>query len=318
MHGLVIRSTGNSCIVLTDEGIRVECQIKGNFRIRDIKSTNPVAVGDRVKITIPEGNEPAFITDIDERRNYIVRRSSNLSKQSHILACNLDQCLLVATISHPETSTVFIDRFLATAQAYRVPVILLFNKRDLLSDEECRKADELCSLYSGIGYRCIQCSILQDSGLEELDDILRDKVTLVSGNSGVGKTTLINRLLPELDLRTGKISDKHDTGMHTTTFSEMFNLPEGGWIIDTPGVKGFGSFDMSSDEISHYFPEIFSCSCNCRYGNCTHTTEPGCAVKDAVSTGKIHQSRYNSYLSMLNDESQGKYRKELLNQGTGR
>lgn len=309
MHGLVIRSTGNSCLVRTDDGTDVECIIKGNFRIRGIKSTNPVAVGDYVTITAAEGDDPAFITDIDERRNYIVRRSSNLSKQSHILACNLDQCLLVATISHPETSTVFIDRFLATAQAYRVPVILLFNKHDILSDAERQKADELCKLYSGIGYRCIRCSVLHDSGLEELNNILKNRVTLISGNSGVGKSTLINRLLPGLNLRTGKISDKHDTGMHTTTFSEMFPLPDGGWLIDTPGVKGFGTFDMHQEEISHYFPEIFAISKDCRYDDCSHTNEPGCAVLAAISEGRINPSRYASYLSMLSDESDNKYRK---------
>ena len=311
MHGLVIKCTGSSCVVRTDDGTLAECLIKGNFRIRGIKSTNPVAVGDYVTISQPEQGEKAFITEIGERRNYIVRRSPNLSRQSHILACNLDQCLLVITIRHPETFTEFIDRFLATAQAYRIPVVIVINKTDLHTAEDSRKAGEICNLYTGIGYRCLMCSMTQGTGTDELRELLKDKVTLVSGNSGVGKSTIINTLLPGLELRTGRISDKHDTGMHTTTFSEMFNLPEGGWIIDTPGVKGFGSFNMGSDEISHYFPEIFSCSCNCRYGNCTHTTEPGCAVKDAVSTGKIHQSRYNSYLSMLNDESQGKYRKEL-------
>ncbi len=309
MHGLVIRSTGNNCIVRTDDGVHVECRIKGNFRIRGIKSTNPVAVGDYVTITAPTGDEPAYITDIDERRNYIVRRSSNLSKQSHILACNLDQCLLVVTINHPETSTVFIDRFLATAQAYRVPVILLFNKKDLHTPQDQQKADELCALYTGIGFQCLLCSILTGEGTECLLEMLRGKVTLVSGNSGVGKSTIINHLLPGLELRTGKISDKHDTGMHTTTFSEMFQLPCGGWLIDTPGVKGFGTFDMRHDEISHYFPEIFSCSKECRYDDCTHTTEPGCAVKDAVSTGRISSLRYASYLSMMEDESENKYRK---------
>lgn len=286
----------------------VECLIKGNFRIKGIKSTNPVAVGDYVIITDPNTEEPSYITEIEERRNYIVRRSSNLSKQSHILACNLDQCVLLVTISHPETSTVFIDRFLATAQAYRVPVIILFNKRDLYDEADVLRADELMRLYSGIGYHCILSNCLSGAGLDELRLLLKDRVTLLSGNSGVGKSTLVNYLLPDRNLRTGVISDKHDTGMHTTTFSEMYQLPEGGWIIDTPGVKGFGSFDMKREEISHYFPEIFACSENCRYGNCIHTGEPGCAVVEAVNAGTISPSRYESYLSMLADESEDKYR----------
>ncbi|MCQ2073826.1 MAG: ribosome small subunit-dependent GTPase A [Bacteroidaceae bacterium] len=309
MKGLVVRCTGSSCVVRTDDAGLVECRIKGNFRIKGIKSTNPVAVGDYVTITEPAGGEPSYITDIGERRNYIIRRSSNLSKQSHILACNLDMCVLVVTISHPETSTVFIDRFLATAQAYRVPVTILFNKSDLYDNAERAKADALCGLYEGIGYRCIQCDSLHcNEGIAALRALLKDKVTLISGNSGVGKTTLINCLLPDLNLKTGRISDKHDTGMHTTTFSEMFQLPEGGWIIDTPGVKGFGSFDMCQEEMSHYFPEIFACSKDCRYGNCTHINEPDCAVREAVEAGKINPSRYMSYLSMMEDESGNKYR----------
>lgn len=308
MKGLVVRCTGNSCLVRCDDGQSVECRIKGNFRIRGIKSTNPVAVGDYVTITLPEEGEPSYITEIEERRNYIVRRSSNLSKQSHILACNLDMCVLVVTISHPETSTVFIDRFLATAQAYRVPVTIVINKTDLLDSDGRQRADELCRLYESIGYACVQCDCLHGEGTDALRDMLRGKVSLVSGNSGVGKSTLINRLLPELNLRTGVISDKHDTGMHTTTFSEMFQLPEGGWVIDTPGVKGFGSFDMKQEEVSHYFPEIFACSRDCRYGNCTHINEPGCAVIEAVRSGKISPSRYESYLSMMDDESENKYR----------
>lgn len=310
MHGLVIRSTGNSCIVRTDDGTDAECRIKGNFRIRGIKSTNPVAVGDLVTLGPPDSDGISYITEIDERRNYIVRRSPNLSKQSHILACNLDLCLLVVTVAHPETSTVFIDRFLATATAYSIPVMIVFNKKDLLSPDEKDVADRLCSLYSGIGYRCILCSSMDPDDINALRPLLSGKVTLVSGNSGVGKSTMINALLPELGLRTGKISDKHDTGMHTTTFSEMFELPGGGWITDTPGVKGFGLFDMKQEEITHYFPELFACASGCRYGNCTHTAEPGCAVKQAVADGRIAQSRYASYLSMLDDESEDRYRKD--------
>ena len=310
MRGLVIRNTGSSYLVRTDDGRDQECRIKGTFRIKGIKSTNPVAVGDYVDFAPAREGEPAYITSIEERRNYIVRRSSNLSKQSHILASNLDQCLLVVTISHPVTSTVFIDRFLASAWAYRVPVILVFNKSDLLTGEDRITADELTTLYRSIGYGCVECDSLHGVGVDDVRRLLKDKVSLIAGNSGVGKSTLVNSILPELNQRTGEISEKHDTGMHTTTFSEMFALPDGGWIIDTPGIKGFGTFDMEHEEISHYFPEIFKYSAQCRYGNCMHTTEPDCAVKLAVESGKIHLSRYTSYLSMLDDETEDKYRKE--------
>ncbi|MBR4843094.1 MAG: ribosome small subunit-dependent GTPase A [Bacteroidaceae bacterium] len=310
MRGLVIKSTGSSYMVLSDDGTMQECRIKGNFRIKGIKSTNPIAVGDYVEFTPSDSGMPAFITSIGERRNYIIRRSSNLSKQSHILACNLDQCLLVVTFNHPVTSTVFIDRFLASAWAYRIPVTLVFNKKDLLSADELESVRELCTMYREIGYECVMCDALHGDGMQEVKRVLKDKVTLLSGNSGVGKSTIVNGILPELNQRTADISEKHDTGMHTTTFSEMFPLPEGGWVIDSPGIKGFGTFDMEHEEISHYFPEIFRYSADCRYGNCTHTCEPDCAVKRAVETGKIHISRYTSYLSMLDDEDEGKYRKE--------
>ena len=310
MRGLVVRNTGSSYLVRTDDGRDQECRIKGTFRIKGIKSTNPIAVGDYVEFAPAREGEPAYITDIEERRNYIIRRSSNLSKQSHILASNLDQCLLVVTVNHPVTSPVFIDRFLASAWAYRVPVVLVFNKADLLSAEDRATADEFTTLYRAIGYVCVECDALHGEGIDALRAILKDKVSLIAGKSGVGKSTLVNTILPELNQRTSEISEKHDTGMHTTTFSEMFPLPEGGWIIDTPGIKGFGTFDMEHEEISHYFPEIFKCSAGCRYGNCTHTCEPECAVKRAVETGSIHLSRYNSYLSMLEDEDEGKYRKE--------
>ena len=310
MRGLVIKNTGSSYLVRTDSGQDRECRIKGTFRIKGIKSTNPIAVGDYVELAPARDGEPAYITNIEERRHYIIRRSSNLSKQSHILACNLDQCLLVVTVNHPVTSTVFIDRFLASAWAYRVPVVLVFNKADLLSGEDKAVADELISLYRAIGYQCVECDALHGAGVGDVRALLKDKVSLMSGNSGVGKSTLVNRILPELNQRTSEISEKHDTGTHTTTFSEMFPLPEGGWIIDTPGIKGFGTFDMEHEEISHYFPEIFRFSADCRYGNCTHTCEPDCAVKRAVETGAIHLSRYTSYLSMLEDETEDKYRKE--------
>ncbi|MBO7260638.1 MAG: ribosome small subunit-dependent GTPase A [Bacteroidaceae bacterium] len=311
MRGIVIKSTGSSYLVYTDDGKMQECIIKGNFRIKGIKSTNPVAVGDYVKIAVASADVPAYIVEIEERRNYIIRRSSNLSKQSHILACNLDLCLLVVTINHPETSTVFIDRFLASAWAYRIPVTLLFNKVDIYNDAEVQRMNELTALYESIGYTCMVCDALHGSGIEEIRNLLKDNVTLISGNSGVGKSTLINRLLPDLNLRTSQISEKHNTGMHTTTFSEMFQLPDGGWIIDSPGIKGFGLYDMDPEEISHYFPEIFKYSENCKYGNCTHTNEPQCAVKRAVERGEISISRYSSYLSMLEDDEEGKYRSNI-------
>src|SRR5574344_103421 len=309
MRGLVIKCTGSSYIVRTEDGVCLECKVKGSFRIKGIKSTNPVAVGDYVVFNPTQGDAPSYIVDIEERRNYIIRRSSNLSKQSHILACNLDQCLLIVTVNYPETFTVFIDRFLAAACAYNIKVILVFNKIDLLSSQELDKVDELCRLYESIGYDCIEYDALHGIGMEKLKSELKDKVTLLSGNSGVGKSTIINTLIPDLELKTGEISIKHNTGIHTTTFSQMHQLPEGGWVIDTPGVKGFGNFDMKEEEISHYFTEIFSASKKCRFANCTHTSEPGCAVKSAIENGEINISRYSSYLSMLSDENEEKYRK---------
>lgn len=309
MRGLVIKCTGSSYIVRTEDGVCQECKIKGSFRIKGIKSTNPVAVGDYVFFNPALGDNPAYIVEIEERRNYIIRRSSNLSKQSHILACNLDQSILIVTINYPETFTVFIDRFLASACAYNIKAILVFNKIDLLSSEEKERLNELFRLYEGIGYECLECDALHGTGIEDLKRKLKDKVTLVAGNSGVGKSTLINTLVPNLSLKTGEISSKHNTGIHTTTFSEMHRLPEGGWVIDTPGIKGFGNFDMKEEEISHYFTEIFTFSKKCKFANCTHINEPDCAVKKAVDTGEINISRYVSYLSMLSDENEEKYRK---------
>ena len=279
--GLVIKNTGSWYLVKTDEGRLVECKIKGNFRLKGIKSTNPVAVGDRVKIVINQEGT-AFITEIEDRKNYIIRRSSNLSKQSHIIASNLDQCMLVVTINYPETSTIFIDRFLASAEAYRVPVCLVFNKTDRYSEEENRYLDGIINLYTHIGYPCFKVSALNNTGVEEIKKALEGKVTLFSGHSGVGKSTLINAILPEQNLKTGEISTAHNKGMHTTTFSEMFPVDGDGYIIDTPGIKGFGTFDMKDEEVGHYFKEIFEFSANCKYGNCTHRHEPGCAVREAV------------------------------------
>lgn len=288
-----------------DDGTSVECHIKGNFRIRGIRSTNPVAVGDFVEVqTLTDGTN--WIIEIKERRNYIIRRSTNLSKESHILAANIDQVALIVTVNHPVTSTTFIDRFLATCEAYRVRALIIFNKIDLFSEEELIQVEELRALYESIGYETVELSAisLQSS---EITPLLAGKTTLLSGNSGVGKSTLLNALFGREMTRTGKISDAHDKGMHTTTFSEMYFLPDGA-IIDTPGIKGFGSVDMKKEEVSHYFPEIFRISQNCRFSNCTHTNEPGCAVEEAVVRGEIAISRYESYLSLLGDCDEAKYR----------
>ncbi|CDD82915.1 ribosome small subunit-dependent GTPase A [Bacteroides sp. Marseille-P3684] len=307
MHGLVIRNTGSWYQVKTDDGRLIDCKIKGNFRLKGIRSTNPVAVGDRVDIVL--NNEgTAFITSIDDRKNYIVRRSSNLSKQSHIIAANLDQCFLVVTVNYPETSTIFIDRFLATAEAYRVPVSLIFNKVDRYNDDELRYLDGLVNLYEYIGYPCYKVSAVRGEGIDEIRSLLDHRVTLFSGNSGVGKSTLINAIHPDFQARTGEISEYHNKGMHTTTFSEMFEIGEEGYLIDTPGIKGFGTFDMSQEEVGHYFKEIFQYSAQCKYGNCTHVHEPGCAVRKAVEEHLISESRYLSYLNILEDEHEGKYR----------
>lgn len=307
MNGLVIKNTGSWYSVLTDEGNVVESKIKGNFRLKGIRSTNPVAVGDRVNITVnKEGT--AFITEILDRRNYIIRKSPNLSKQSHIIAANVDQVLLIVTVNYPETSTTFIDRFLASAEAYRIPVVLVFNKTDLLNDDERRYQEMMVNLYETIGYKCMQISATLPDTLSLMEPLLKDKITLFSGNSGVGKSTLLNQLIPGVNLKTAEISDAHNTGMHTTTFSEMLRLPFGGWAIDTPGIKGFGTFDMEPEEICGYFKEIFRFSKDCKFANCTHTHEPNCAVRKAVEDHYISESRYNSYLSMLEDKEEGKYR----------
>ncbi len=284
-----------------------ECKIKGNFRLKGIKSTNPVAVGDRVQIKKNyEGS--AFITEIEDRKNYIIRRSSNLSKQSHIIASNLDQCMLVVTINYPETSTIFIDRFLASAEAYRVPVCIVFNKTDLYSEDENKYLEGFINLYTHIGYKCFKISALNNHGVDEIKKALEGKITLFSGHSGVGKSTLINAILPEQKLKTGEISAAHNKGMHTTTFSEMFPVDGEGYIIDTPGIKGFGTLDMKEEEVGHYFKEIFEFSANCKYNNCTHRHEPGCAVREAVENHYISESRYSSYLNILEDKEERKYR----------
>jgi len=335
MKGTVVRNTGFWYMVLPEgkclreESLRfaqagfddghpvadglVPCKVKGNFRLKGIRTTNPVAVGDVVNYEMNREGF-AFITRIEERRNYIIRKSSNLSKQAHILATNLDQVLLILTVAHPSTATTFIDRFLATAEAYRVPAVLVINKIDAYTEEERQYAEDLAYLYRYIGYPVHFISVKNGEGLDQLRELLNSKTTLLAGNSGVGKSSLLNALVPYANARTAEISDSHDQGMHTTTFSEMFEMSDGNqtsnntYLIDTPGIRGFGTIEFEKETVGHYFPEIFRISADCRFSNCTHTHEPGCAVLAALEQHRISQSRYDSYLSILQDETEGKYR----------
>lgn len=306
MKGLVIKSTGTSYGVYFPDGTTADCHVKGNFRIRGIRSTNPVAIGDHVEVTQSEDGTN-WITELHDRKNYIIRRSTNLSYASHILAANVDMAVLIVTINYPKTATTFIDRFLATCEAYRVPACLIFNKIDLLDEAELQTLSELRQLYESLHYPTYAISALT-LNKAEIDTIFHHRITLLSGNSGVGKSTLLNAIMGRDIARTGAISSAHHKGMHTTTFSEMYPLDESSWIIDTPGIKGFGLLDIEKEEVSHYFREFFEIGCQCRYSNCIHTGEPGCAVYQAVVEGRIALSRYESYLSILDDTNEGKYR----------
>ena len=308
-QGLVIKSTGSWFTVESDIGELFDCKIKGKFRIKDIKSTNPVAVGDRVQFSVQSTSKDkniGLITSISERKNYIIRRSQNLSKQSHIIAANIDQAVLVVTLTYPVTTTTFIDRYLASAVAYRIPVLIVFNKIDRLIEEQLNELNSLIDIYTKIGYQCITTSATTLHGIDKLKEALKNKINVFNGHSGVGKSTLINILEPGLKLKTMDISDIHNTGKHTTTYSTLYKISIGGYIIDTPGIKAFGMLEMEPWEISHYFPEVFKISGRCQYNNCSHTHEPGCAVKVAVEKNEIAKSRFISYLGLL--ETDEKYR----------
>ena len=303
MTGLIIKNTGSDYVVRSSDGSNSVCRVKGSFRIKGIKSTSPVTVGDRV-----EFDDTGYITELHERKNYIVRKPTNLSKQLHIIAANLDQAILIITIKNPVTSTTFIDRFLATAEAYHIPTILVFNKIDLLNAEDETYLNAFIHLYESIGYQCLKMTAIQGNGIAELQNTLAGKISLLSGNSGVGKSTIINQIVPNSSAKTGEISNSHHKGMHTTTFSEMYEISTDTFLIDTPGIKGFGMVDMNEEEIGHFFRDIFEVSKNCRFNNCSHRHEPGCAVLQAVSEHRIATSRYESYLSILEDITEGKYR----------
>lgn len=303
MRGLVTKSTGSWYQVLGDDGNRYECRIKGIFRTQGIKTTNPIAVGDRVEFEIEQGQQSAVITKLEPRKNYIIRRSVNLSKQTQIIGANLDLALLVVTLASPPTSTGFIDRFLVTAEAYGIPAALVFNKLDLFSDEGLEILAEYIAIYENLGYPCFTVSALERENIETLNEVLKDKITLISGHSGVGKSTLINAIIPGSDLKTGNISDWSDKGKHTTTFAEMIDLPFGGKLIDTPGIRELGIVDIEPQELSHYFPEMRNLLNQCKFHNCRHINEPGCAVLDALENGEIEPSRYDSYFSIYNNEN---------------
>ena len=308
MKGLVIKNTGNVYTVRTEDGRDIECRAKGNFRLKGIRSTSPVVVGDNVKVDF-NSDDVSYITEIFDRKNYIIRRASNLSKLVHILAANIDQALLFVTVKSPTTTTVFIDRFLVSAEAYRVPVCIVFNKIDLYDEDDLEYVNGLIHLYQTIGYTCLKASLTNNIGIQELKETVKDKVSLLAGHSGVGKSLFINVVTgDDYKRKVGDISAYHQMGMHTTTYSEMIEIEGGGFIIDTPGIKGFGTVSMTREEVSHYFPEIFKFSHKCFYNNCMHLNEPRCAVTEAVENHYISESRYHSYLNILEDIEEGKYR----------
>ncbi|WP_207429100.1 ribosome small subunit-dependent GTPase A [Pedobacter sp. SYSU D00535] len=298
MQGLVIKSTGSWYQVETENGKIIDCRIKGKFRTKDIKTTNPVAVGDEVEIELEPELSTGVITKLKDRKNYIIRKSVNLSKQAQIIAANLDQAFLIVTLASPRTSLGFIDRFLVTAEAYDIPASIIFNKLDLFSDEGLEILADYRDIYERLGYPCYQVSAKDGTNLEEIKDLLKDKTTLVTGHSGVGKSTLINQLIPDVELKTGEISEWSDKGQHTTTFAEMHKLPQGGYLIDTPGIRELGIIDIEKQELSHFFPEMRELLNQCKYHNCRHINEPGCAVLAALEEGEIDESRYDSYLSI--------------------
>lgn len=310
--GLVIKSTGSRYTVKSEDQI-FECRIKGKLRIKGIRTTNPLAVGDIVFFEVQDelsesGKTMGVITNLEERKNYLIRKSVNLSKESHIIASNIDQAFIVATVNYPETLLNFIDRLLVTTEAYNIPSIIVFNKIDLYSPQEMEKVNEWNGIYNEIGYKCIATSCTSTQGIADLRDLMKGKISVFSGYSGVGKSTLINTIDSKLNLKTEKISDSHKSGKHTTTFSEMFELSFGGYIVDTPGIRSFGMIDMKNDDVSHFFPEIFKASKECKFYNCTHIHEPGCAVIKSVENGTISLSRYESYISIFNEDEDQKYR----------
>jgi len=298
MQGLITKSTGSWYEVETPDGLRINCRIKGKFRIKGITTTNPLAVGDIVDFEMEPDQETGVIINLHPRKNYIIRKSINLSKQGQIIAANLDLALLVVTLASPRTSLGFIDRFLVTAEAYDIPVVLVFNKLDLFSSEGLEILADYKAIYETIGYPCYEVSAIEGTNIGQVGELLKNKVTLFSGHSGVGKSSLINALLPDLDLPTHHVSDWSDKGMHTTTFAEMFKLPQGGYIIDTPGIRELGVIDIEKQELSHFFPEMRKRMHDCRFNNCRHINEPGCAVLEALENGEIELSRYESYLSI--------------------
>lgn len=310
--GIVLKSTGSNYQVRTDDGALLSCGIKGKYRLKGVRTTNPVAVGDCVTIEISDEDEHVgTISQIAERKNYIIRKSTNLSKESQIMAANIDLAILLVTVRFPETTAEFIDRFLVTAEAYHIPAVIVINKTDLYDAADMMLVDEWFEMFTQIGYPCIKVSVKNNLNIDQISNLLKDKITLIAGNSGVGKSSLVNAIDSSLNLRTGIISESHLQGKHTTTFAEMHTLSIGGYVIDSPGIRGFGLIDLKKEELCHYFPEIFHVSDDCKFYNCTHIHEPGCAVIEAVENGRINYSRYRSYFNMFTEDETTKYRNKL-------